>query len=278
MMIWIRRILVGMLVVVGILLAGIAGIIGLDSAFGASAEDYANVTFTAEDGTTLVGYLAQPTGDGPFPGVLMVHEWWGLNAEITEMADELAQEGYVVLAPDTYRGATTQQIPRAIFLRVTVPEERVNADMQAAFDYLAQQAQVADERIGVMGFCYGGGVALRHAVNNPQIAATVNLYGDTILAPDAFGALLNDDAGPVLGIFGAADQQIPVSEVRDFEAALVEAGIAHTVTIYDEMPHAFVQPDNIDVPGAPRDAWQEILAFFERTLAPEPALSTARIP
>lgn len=264
---WIRRILVGLLVIVGLALAGVFGIIGLDAAFGPSAEDVANVTYPAEDGTTLYGYLAQPEGEGPFPGVLMVHEWWGLNAEITEMADALAAEGYVVLAPDTYRGPATQQVPRAIFLRLSVPEDRVDADMQAAFDYLASQETVAAEQIGVMGFCYGGGVALRHGVNNPQIAATINLYGDTILDPTQFGALLNDEAGPVLGIFGEADQQIPVSEVEAFEDALAAADIAHTVTIYPEMPHAFVQPHNIDEPGAPRDAWMQILDFLADELS-----------
>lgn len=263
---WIRRILLGALLLLVILVLGVAGVIAVDSAFGESATAFTNVTYTADDGTTLHGYLAEPEGEGPFPGVLMVHEWWGLRPEIIEKADKLAEEGYVVLAPDTYRGATTTLVPRAIFLRVTVPEDRVDADMQAAFDYLAGRDNVDGERIGSVGFCYGGGVTLRHGINNPQIAATVNLYGDTVSDPTAFGALLNEDAGPVLGIFGEDDQQIPVSEVNAFEATLAEAGIAHTVTIYPGVGHAFVQPDTIAAGGPALEAWEQIIAFFAANL------------
>lgn len=262
---WIRRLLILLLVLVVLLVAGVAGVIGWDSAFGARATDYTNVTYTGPDGSELHAYLAQPEGEGPFPAVLMVHEWWGLNAEITEMADRLAEEGYVVLAPDTYRGATTQLVPRALFLRITVPEDRVDRDMQAAYDYLTALDTVAAERVGVIGFCYGGGVALRHAIANAGLAATINLYGDTVSDPQAFGVLLQTQ-GPLLGIFGAEDAQIPLAEVRDFEAALAATPIEHTVTVYDGVGHAFVNPEGIDSGGAPAEAWAQILAFFEETL------------
>jgi carboxymethylenebutenolidase len=224
------------------------------------------VTYTASDGTTLHGYLAAPAGDGPFPAVIMVHEWWGLNGEIVELADALAAEGYVVLAPDTYRGPTTSLVPRALYLRLTVSDDRVDDDMLRAFDYLAGMETVDANRIGVMGFCYGGGVALRHGIVNPRIAATVNLYGDRVTDPQALGALLEQDAGPLLGIFGAEDAQIPVSSVELFREALEVAGVTHTVTIYDGVGHAFVQPDLLEQPGAPREAWEQILGFLSETL------------
>ena len=113
-----------------------------------------------------MGYLALPEGEGTFPAVLMVHEWWGLNEEITHMADRLAEEGYIVLAMDTYRGQVTSQVPRAIFLRVTMPEAQIDQDMQSAYEYLISLPQVDAERIGGIGFCYGGGVILRHATQN----------------------------------------------------------------------------------------------------------------
>lgn len=255
-----------------VLLVALVGIVGFfvvtDSLGGETAEQHANVTYSAADGTILRAYLAQPSdaGDERLPAVLMVHEWWGLNAEIEEMADKLAAEGYVVLAPDTYRGNLATTVPGALYLRITTPADRVDADMQAAFDYLAAQPNVDPARVGVMGFCYGGGVALRHAIDNGQIAGTINLYGDTVDEPAAFGALLTSGRS-VLGIFGERDQQIPVSEVEAFEQALDEANIPHEVTIYPEMPHAFVNPAGITAGGAPADAWAQILAYWEAVLA-----------
>ena len=268
---WLRRLLLLLLIIILVPIVLVVGIIAADASFGAEATDYTNVSYPAADGTTLHSYLAMPEGEGPFPGVLMVHEWWGLNGEITELADRMAEEGYVVLAPDTYRNATTNQIPRALYLRITVPEDRVDGDMQAAFDYLATLSEVDSETIGVIGFCYGGGVALRYAIDNPEIAATVNLYGDMIADPTAFGALLEEGAGPVLGIFGREDAQIPVEEVQAFDQALDTAEIDNTVTIYDGMGHAFVQPEVIDEGGAPEEAWQQILAFFDDHLRSEDA-------
>lgn len=267
---WFRILGIGALMVVLVPVVGVLILFGVESAFGMQVSDVANVRYTGADGVELMAYLALPEGEGTFPAVLMVHEWWGLNEEITHMADRLAQEGYVVLAMDTYRGQVTSQIPRAIFLRVTMPEAQVDQDMQSAYEYLISLPQVDTERIGGIGFCYGGGVILRHATRNPALRATINLYGATIDDPQAFGALLTEDAGAVLGIFGSADAQIPLQRVEAFEMALQEAGILHQVTVYEDMPHAFLQPDNIDEDGAPRDAWLEILDFFALHLAEIP--------
>ena len=262
-----KRLLIILLIVL-LLAASVLVVLALvDSSALAAASDVANVTYPAADGTTLVGFLAMPeTPNGA--AVLMVHEWWGLNAEIVEMAELLAEEGYVVLAPDTYRGRVATTVPGALTLRLSAPPDRVDSDMQAAHDFLLTIDGVDPARIGVMGFCYGGGVALRHAVNNPAIAATVNLYGATIDDPAAFGALLTT-GGPVLGIFGEVDQQIPIREVERFEAALEQAGINHVVTIYPGVGHAFVDPAGIAAGGPAADAWAQILAFFAAHLGGE---------
>jgi carboxymethylenebutenolidase len=259
---WVRRIFLGLGGLILLLIVALVGFVLFDLNFGAHAEDFSNINFVAEDDSALFGYLAMPEGEGQFPAVLMVHEWWGMNAEITEMADRLAEQGYVVLVPDTYRGASTSQVLSALYLRLTVPESRVDSDMWAAYHYLRSLPEVDSSRIGIVGFCYGGGVAMRHAIANSNLVAVVNLYGSTIQDSSAFGALLEHD-NPVLGIFGAEDAQISVANVQGFEAALNEAGIENTVTIYDGVGHAFVNPTTIDAGGAAAEAWAQILAFLD---------------
>jgi carboxymethylenebutenolidase len=126
---------------------------------------------------------------------------------------------------------------------------------------------VDPDRIGVLGYCFGGGMALAYATRQSALAATVVYYGSLITDPAGFGAL-TQTRGPVLGIFGEEDQQIPVREVRAFEQALSAAGIEHQVTIYPGVGHAFVQPKALAVPGPAQDAWAETLAFLDRHLTP----------
>lgn len=258
---WVRRLGVAALLILIVLVIGVGALALYDSQMGEDSADVSNVTFTAQDGTPINGYLAVPEGDGNYPAVIMVHEWWGLNAEITHMADLLSAEGYVVLAPDTYRGSVATSVPGALTLRLSADEARVDSDMSAAYAFLASQPQVDAERIAVMGFCYGGGVALRHGMDNPDVQAVINLYGDTVDDAGAFGALLQSES-PVLGIFGAEDQQIPLAEVRAFEDALAQTAIPHTVTVYDGVGHAFVNPETIAAGGAAQEAWAQILAFL----------------
>jgi len=133
---WIRRILVGLLSFALILVILLAGFILYDAQFGQTATAHTNMTFTDAEGHTLIGYLAQPDTPGPHPAVLLIHEWWGLNEGIPPLADALAEEGYVVLAADAYRGNLTSSIPRAIWLVLTTPEERIFADLDAALAHL----------------------------------------------------------------------------------------------------------------------------------------------
>ncbi len=215
---------------------------------------------------------AAPDADGLYPAVLMVHEWWGLNEEMTEMAEILAAEGYVVLAVDTYRGVLATTVPAAIAARATADPARADSDMQAAYDYLASLPFVDVENIGVIGFCYGGGVALRHGTQNAGIAAVVDLYGETIDDPEGFGALLESGA-EVLGIFGSEDQQFPAARVEAFDMALTDAGIVHAVTVYEGVGHAFVNPEALETSEQAQDAWDQVLTFLEENLKDEAAAS-----
>jgi carboxymethylenebutenolidase len=135
-----------------------------ESIAGPKATDYTNVTYPAADGTTLHAYLAEPEGEGPFPGVVLIHEWWGLNEDITQIADALASEGYVVLAPDAYRGETTNQIQRALVLATQTPAEQIDSDLDSGLMYLQGLANVEATRTAAMGFCFGWtrSIWLRH--------------------------------------------------------------------------------------------------------------------
>lgn len=259
---WIGRTGAVLLGLLALLVCGAGALFVWDAALGPKATDYTNVTFTSADGATIHGYLAQPQEPGTYPAVIMIHEFWGLNEHIQKMADDLAARGYVVLAPDTYRGQTTGQIPRAIYLRVNTPQERVMADLQGAFDFLKTQPQVDTQRIAVLGFCYGGEMALQHALRNAELAATVVFYGSPVTDPARLGALAQTKR-PVLGIFAEQDQQIPPAEANAFRDALNAAGIPNSVTIYPGVGHAFVQPEAIAAGGAAADAWRQTIEFLD---------------
>ncbi len=256
------------LIVLGALLLAIVvllvGSIAVDALLGRDrVEQLTNTAIVGPDGQQIRAYVARPDAPGDYPGVVMIHEFFGLRPSIVEKAEALADEGYVVVAPDTYRGRSTGWIPRAIFLRVTLPMARVVADLDAAFDWLAGQPDVDPERIAVMGFCYGGDAALQYSLAHPRAAGTGIFYGSLVTDP----AELQRLPGPVLGIFGAEDASIPLSEVNAFQVALDAAGIPNQITVYPGVGHAFVTGiDAIRAGGAPGAAWAEFLAWLEQTI------------
>lgn len=264
----VRRILLLVLgVVVGFSVLLIGSVL-VDMALGANRlEAVTNTTIPAAGGgADMRAYVAAPPGEGPFPAVIMIHEFYGLNQSIVGKAQGLAEEGYVVVAPDTFRGSTTSWIPRAIFQVFTTPPERVNQDLDSVFAWLAEQPNVRADRIAIMGFCYGGRTSLLYSLHNPNLAATAIFYGSLITDPETLKQL----PGPVLGIFGGADQSIPLEEVRAFEAALQQAGVPHEITIYENQPHAFVTDmESIRAGGVQGQAWAQLLSFLDRSLRGE---------
>jgi carboxymethylenebutenolidase len=262
-----RNILLGIAGVILLFVLVIAGIIVVDRFTTASRVNMlTNITYPGPDGLTLRGYLAVPPGPGPHPAVLMIHEFYGLNDSIVKKADELAKQGFIVLAPDSYRGRTTSIVPRAIWLTVTTPREQIAADLDAAYSYLAGLEMVDPQRIGAVGFCFGGTQALRLGIRNPGLAANVIFYGSGLITDPAMLGNLGKN-GPVLGIFGEMDNSIPLEEVKLFDQALAALGVEHTITIYPQVGHAFVQEDNIFRPGPAQDAWQQMLAFLKDNLS-----------
>ena len=226
-----------------------------------------NASMASTGGPAVRAYVARPAGNGPHPAVIMIHEFWGLNIEMRDKADLLARSGYVVVAPDMFRGSSTNWIPRAIYQTLTTPQERKNTDLDAVYGWLEQQPEVNPARVAAIGFCFGGATSLRYSLWNPKLAATAIFYGSPVSDADQLKAL----PGPLLGVFGGADSSIPVAEVGAFETALIAAGIPSTITIYPDQPHAFITDvAAIEAGGAPGAAWAQLLAFLDSALRTKP--------
>lgn len=264
---WGQRIGLTLVTLVLSLFIVIGGVIAYDSAFGASATHVANVEYTDAQGKTLYGYLAVPDGPGPrpHPAVLLIHEWWGLNEGMTILADALAQEGYIVFAPDAYRNNVTDNFVRAIWLVLTTPEEQVASDVDSALAHLLSLENVSTEHVASMGFCFGGGHSLQLGLRQSQsLALTIIYYGALVTEAELLRPLV--DGQPVLGIFAEEDETIFPEQVLEFEAALNSLNIENEITIYPDVGHAFVNEDNYNQPGPAMEAWQQTLAVLEKKL------------
>lgn len=248
-----------------ILILAVFGSAGLVFAQNPLTPGKRNVTYPGPGGVTLQGYLATPRGSGPFPAVVMIHEWWGLNQDITLLADALAREGFVVLAADTFRGSVAQTRDEARKQVTETPREQIGADLDAALDYLRSHSQVDPDRVASLGFCFGGTQSMYMGTRNPELAAVVIFYGSgPIQSADQLGSMRQ--AGPVLGIYGKEDGGIPAEQVRKFEAAMDSRNVENTITIYPGVGHAFVKSDNYNRGGAPELAWKQMVNFLKDTL------------
>jgi carboxymethylenebutenolidase len=217
---------------------------------------------------TVSGFLALPSGEGSHPAIVVIHEWWGLNDWVKEQAEMLAEQGYVALAVDLYRGKVATDPETAHELSRGLPQDRAVRDLKAAFDYLAARPDVNPDRIGSVGWCMGGGNSLLLAENEPRLAACVVNYGAMPTDPSAIQSI----HAPVLGNFGADDQGILPSNVRAFEKAMKAAGKNIGVKIYDGAGHAFENPNNKlgYRKDAAENAWKRTLAFFATFLKGSP--------
>lgn len=213
-------------------------------------------------------FIARPTSANTdtdkYPAVIMVHEFWGLKESILGKAQALADEGYFVVAPDAMRGNTTGWLPRAIWQTMRKERNEINTDLATTYAWLAQQDDVDPERIAIMGFCFGGSASMHYSLENPDIAATAIFYGSGLITE---AQELTAFPGPVLGIFGATDQSIPVEDVNAFEAALTEVGIENQISIYPDKGHAFVKSvETIAEDPVQQKAWSELLTFLAENL------------
>jgi carboxymethylenebutenolidase len=227
------------------------------------AADSKSVSYKSGD-ETVQAVLYTPAGKGPFPAIIVIHEWWGLNDWVKDEASKLADQGYETLAIDLYRGkvATTPEMAHEIMRGV--PEDRAKRDLHAAFEFLQSQPNVKKDRIGAIGWCMGGGYSLDVALQEPTLAADVINYGHLATDTDA----LKKINAPILGQFGAQDQGITPDDVHKFEAAMKQLGKKIDVRIYDDAGHGFENPNNKAGYRAEdaSDAWKRTIAFLAQTL------------
>ncbi len=206
------------------------------------------------------GYFASPVADGIYPGVVMIHEWWGLNDNIKQMARTLASHGYRVLAVDLYGGKVAATADEARQLVSSVNPNQSVATMRSAVTYLKEQGS---SKVASLGWCFGGGQSLALAMNEP-LDATILYYGTPLVTDKQ---KLNSINWPVLGIFGDKDQAIPVASVNSFNESLSQLGIEHDIRIYPDVGHAFANPSAAAYAAdSALDAWNRTLVFLDSTL------------
>lgn len=206
----------------------------------AFAADSRDVTYQSGAETVHALLYTPPSGSGPFPALVVIHEWWGLNDWVKQQASNYADQGYVTLAIDLYRGQVATTPDEAHQIMRGVPEDRAQRDLLAATAYLRSLGNVNAKRIGAIGWCMGGGYALDLAVADPRLKAVVINYGH--LASDK--ATLKKIHASVLGIFGGQDKGISVADIRKFETQLEGMGKKVEIHIYPNAGHAFENPDN----------------------------------
>ena len=213
---------------------------------------------------SVSAYFNLPSGDGPFPALIIIHEWWGLNDWIRYNADAFANKGYAALAIDLYRGKSTKNSDEAHELMRGLPPDRVAKDLQAAYSFLQNNPKVDKSGIGVIGWCMGGGYALQAATILAKLKAAVMNYGSLISDP----ANIKKIRCPLLGIFGETDRGIPVMDVQNFEKTLKDSKKESKIIIYRNVGHAFMNPNNKEGYNAEitERAWRETFAFLEKHL------------
>jgi len=191
----------------------------------------------------------------------MIHEWWGLNENIKEMAKKLASHGYVVLAVDLYDGKIATTSEEARMLVTSFDKNNGIQNMNSAISYLDEH--YSPMKIGSMGWCFGGGQSLNLALNNNKLDATVIYYGSLVTDKTALSTI----TWPVLGIFAELDKGITPVTVHDFENSLNELKINNEIIIYPGVDHAFANPSGTSyAPDVSQDAWQKTLEFLDSSL------------
>lgn len=227
---------------------------------------------------SMPAYLSRPDDGGKYPGVLVFQEIFGVNRHIRSVADRVAAEGYVALAPEPFHrsapgielGYDEKGLARGIELMSGLTPEQILADVTAAYDALRTRDDVAGKGIGAMGFCFGGHVTYRAACTLP-IAAAASFYGGGIAGMGGAGPATVDLTPGIRGriacFFGENDGYIPASAVDKIRSALAAAGVRHEVVVYPGVGHGFFCDERGDYSeAAASDAWTRVKGLFREEL------------
>jgi carboxymethylenebutenolidase len=210
------------------------------------------------------GYLSRPIGDGPFPGLIVIQEWWGLNQQLMSVADRFAAAGYLSFAPDLYHGeaATVGDHAKASELAQKYGPG-VPGELGKVYDVLKEHPDCTG-KVGSVGFCFGGRMSLALGISRPVDAVCTFYGGGMQQLFDRLGTL----RAPVLGLFGDQDQSIPAGTVEEFDKLLDKIGVEHEVVVYPNSGHAFFRDTDPSVykPEAAKDAWKRVTKFFHKNL------------
>jgi len=213
------------------------------------------------NGQNTESYLAIPAA-GKGPGVLVIQEWWGLVGHIKSVCDRFAAAGFSALAPDMFHGKTASEPDGAGKLFMALNIAQAEKDLRGAASYLLQHSSTA--KLGAVGFCMGGQLALFAATLNPSVGACVDFYGIHPNVKPDYSRL----SGPVLGLFAEKDEFVNPTAARALDVAIKGAGKQSEIHIYPGVDHAFFNDERADVynKAAAEDAWKRTLAHFQAHL------------
>jgi carboxymethylenebutenolidase len=213
------------------------------------------------------GYLAKPPaggGNGPWPGLIVIQEWWGLDPQTKSIADRFAAAGYLAFAPDLFHGELARlgdSEKASVLVQKYAPG--ATAELQKAYDALKTHPDCTG-KVGSVGFCFGGRMSLALGVSRPLDAVCTFYGGGMQQVFDRLGSLKS----PVLGLFGDQDQSIPAGTIEEFDKLLDRVGVEHEVIVYPNSGHAFFRDSDPSVykPEAAKDAWERVTKFLGKNL------------
>lgn len=210
------------------------------------------------------GHMARPSGKGPWPTVIVIQEWWGLDEQTKSIADRIAGLGYLVFAPDLFHGESARLGDSE---RATALVQKYGAgaplELHRLYDGLKGHPD-CNGKIASVGFCFGGRMSLALGLGRPLNAVCMFYGGGMQQLFDQLSQLKS----PVLGLFGDKDQSIPVGTVEQFDKLLDQVGAEHEVVVYPNSGHAFFRDRDPSVykPEAAKDAWVRLTKFFSKHL------------